>query len=161
MRNKTLAELYLNRWKSGKHLVLYLFDCGVHLIDTSAGGGVWETCTKHPMKHFFKCFKNPKCFFWRDFSSISKSGPRSAAFNIPRMHKDDNKKHEAKCMRMRQKSMRRSRMLFCLIRMHFAECFCHHPSAYHKDDDKNQEAKCMRMRQSRMLFCHIRMHFAE
>ena len=64
------------------------------------------------------------------------------------MHKDDDKKYKAKCMRMRQKSMRRSRMLFCLIRMHFAECFCHHPSAYHKDDDKNHKAKCM------SVFCH-------
>ena len=72
-------------------------------------------------------------------------------------HKDDDKNHKAKCMRMRQKSMRQSWKLFYHIRMHFAEWFCHHTSALHKDEGKKHKAKCIKMRQksiwrSQMLF---------
>ena len=111
-------------WISGKHLVLYLFDCGVHLIDTSTGGGVWETWTKHPMKHFFKCLKNPSVFSRGIFQVLKKvvQGQQHLISQglialgwwqktLSKMHFD-----EAKSIRLRL-------MLFCLILMHFALCF--------------------------------------
>ena len=154
-------------------------------MDTSAGWGVWETWTKNPMKHFFKCLKNPSAFSRGIFQVLkkvaqgqqhlisqectrmmTKSTKQNAwgwgkkawgeaecffatsecillsgfCHHPSALHKDKGKKHKSKCIRMRQESMRWSRMLYFLIRMYFAECFCHHPSAYHKDDDKNHEA---------------------
>ena len=52
------------------------------------------------------------------------------------LHKDEGKKHKAKCIRMRQKSMRRSRMLFASSKCILLSVFCHHPSAINPWDIK-------------------------
>ena len=85
------------------------------------------------------------------------------------MHKDDDKKYKAKCMRMRQKIMRRTKYFFASSKFILLCTFCHHPSAYHKDgfchhpsalhkdEGKKHKAKYIMMRQksmrrSRILF---------